>query len=81
MIYIPLKQIKKYDLSICQAGLRHMNRPMEVLRKMTEAVKKSGLVVSIDINRELIEHRLRNILKCMIKLPSILRIKKVENRF
>lgn len=43
---------KKYDLAICQAGLRHMNRPMEVLKKMIAAVKKNGLVVCVDVNRE-----------------------------
>lgn len=43
---------KKYDLAICQAGLRHMNRPMEVLKKMIASVKKNGLVVCVEVNRE-----------------------------
>ncbi|HEX2945372.1 MAG TPA: methyltransferase domain-containing protein [Clostridia bacterium] len=47
-----LKTDKKYDIAVCQAGLRHMNRPMEVLRIMTDAVKKGGLVACIDVNRE-----------------------------
>ena len=33
-------------------GLRHMNRPMEVLKKMIAAVKKNGLVVCVEVNRE-----------------------------
>lgn len=47
-----LKIDKKYDIAICQAGLRHMNRPMEVLKKMADSVKKDGLVACIDVNRE-----------------------------
>lgn len=44
---------KQYDLSICQATLRHMNQPMQILWKMKYAVKQNGLVVSIEINREI----------------------------
>lgn len=47
-----LETDKKYDMAICQAGLRHMNKPMEVLKKMTDSVKKGGLVVCIEVNRE-----------------------------
>lgn len=47
-----LKTDKKYDLAICQAGMRHMNKPMEVLKKMAESVKKDGLIACIEINRE-----------------------------
>jgi transcriptional regulator with XRE-family HTH domain len=43
---------KKYDLAVCQAGLRHMNKPMEVLKKMVTCVKKDGLVACVEINRE-----------------------------
>lgn len=43
---------KKYDLAISQVGLRHINRPIEVLKKMISAVKKNGLVICLDINRE-----------------------------
>ncbi|WP_055666179.1 DNA (cytosine-5-)-methyltransferase [Desnuesiella massiliensis] len=43
---------KKYDIAICQAALRHMNKPLEVLRKMADSVKKGGLVVCVDVNRE-----------------------------
>lgn len=47
-----LETNEKYDMAICQAGLRHMNKPMEVLKRMKTSVKKSGLVVCVDINRE-----------------------------
>lgn len=43
---------KKYDIAIIQVGLRHMNKPMEVLKKMINSVKKGGLIVCIDVNRE-----------------------------
>jgi len=43
---------KEYDIAIIQTGLRHMNSPLEVLRKMISSVKKDGLIVCIDINRE-----------------------------
>jgi Predicted transcriptional regulators len=43
---------KKYDMVIIQAGLRHMNRPMEVVKKMIASVKKGGLVICVDVNRE-----------------------------
>lgn len=43
---------QKYDMAIIQAGLRHMNRPMEVLQKMIASVKKGGLIIGIDVNRE-----------------------------
>lgn len=42
----------RYDMAICQAGLRHMNKPMEVLKKMVTSVKKDGIVVCVDVNRE-----------------------------
>lgn len=46
------KANKGYDMAIIQAGLRHMNKPLEVLKIMTASVKKGGLVVCIDVNRE-----------------------------
>jgi SAM-dependent methyltransferase len=48
-----LKTRNKYDLCICQATLRHMNKPLEVLKNMKEAVKDNGLVVCVEINREI----------------------------
>lgn len=47
-----LKTDKKYDFAICQSGLRHMNNPMEIIKKMTASVKNGGLVVCVDVNRE-----------------------------
>lgn len=43
---------KKYDLAICQACLRHMNRPLDVLVQMIESVKSGGLVACVEVNRE-----------------------------
>ncbi len=43
---------KKYDIAIIQAGLRHMNRPLEVMKKMIASVKKGGLIICVDVNRE-----------------------------
>lgn len=43
---------REYDIAIIQAGLRHMNRPVEVLKKMIASVKKGGLIICIDVNRE-----------------------------
>lgn len=42
-----------YDLVICQAVLRHIGRPMEFLERMRQACRPGGLVVCIDVNREL----------------------------
>lgn len=47
-----LESNEKYDMAICQAGLRHMNKPMEVLRKMVDLVKEEGFIVCVDVNRE-----------------------------
>lgn len=44
---------KKFDLSICQAALRHCNEPVKILEKMRDAVKPDGIVISVEINREL----------------------------
>lgn len=43
---------KKYDMAICQAGLRHMNKPMEILKIMVASVKKGSIVACVDVNRE-----------------------------
>lgn len=47
-----LETDKKYDMAICQVGLRHMNKPIEVLTKMVASVKKNSLVVCVEVNRE-----------------------------
>jgi transcriptional regulator with XRE-family HTH domain len=43
---------KKYDLAICQACLRHLKRPLEALTNMVEVVRKGGMVVGVEVNRE-----------------------------
>lgn len=43
---------EKYDMAICQALLRHLPNPKDILRKMTEAVSIGGMVVCIEVNRE-----------------------------
>lgn len=50
-IYI-FKADKSYDLAIGVAALRHLNKPMAVMKNMIASVKKGGLVVCIDVNRE-----------------------------
>ncbi|OGO79553.1 MAG: hypothetical protein A2Y23_09830 [Clostridiales bacterium GWB2_37_7] len=47
-----LNTSKKYDIAILQVGLRHMNKPMDILSKMIDSVKEDGLVICIEINRE-----------------------------
>ncbi|MBH1941343.1 DNA (cytosine-5-)-methyltransferase [Mobilitalea sibirica] len=42
----------KYDVAISQVGLRHLNRPKEILKIMKASVKKGGLIVCLDVNRE-----------------------------
>lgn len=44
---------KRYDMSICQAALRHMNQPVQILENMKNSVKMGGLVVTVEINREI----------------------------
>lgn len=43
---------KKYDFAICQACMRHLNRPLEALANMVEVVRKGGMVVCVEVNRE-----------------------------
>lgn len=47
------KASKKYDMAICQAFLRHTNKPYELLKKMIDSVKIGGSVACIEVNREL----------------------------
>ncbi|WP_312371094.1 DNA (cytosine-5-)-methyltransferase [Lachnoclostridium sp.] len=47
------KTERKYHLSICQATLRHMNYPLQILETMKESVLPGGLVVCVEINREI----------------------------
>lgn len=44
---------KKYDLAICQAALRHLNRPIDILHKMKDCVKSGGFVACVEVDREI----------------------------
>ncbi len=48
--YIPHKQ---YDIAICQAVLRHIPQPNEILKKMVDSVMPSGMVICIEVNRRM----------------------------
>lgn len=51
--FLTWKPAGHYDLVICQAVLRHIDRPYAFLEKMTEAAGSGGLVVCMDVNREI----------------------------
>lgn len=44
---------KRYDVTLSQCAMRHVNDPGAFLRKMIAQTKPGGLVVAIDVNREL----------------------------
>ncbi|MBQ8326431.1 MAG: methyltransferase domain-containing protein [Lachnospiraceae bacterium] len=44
---------KRYDITMCQGVLRHQGTSEPILKKMMELTKKNGLIVSMDINREI----------------------------
>lgn len=44
---------KHYDVTISQCAMRHVNDPRTFLRKMITQTKPGGLVIAIDVNREL----------------------------
>jgi len=44
---------KQYDVAICQALLRHLPNPKNTLKKMINSVLVGGMVVCIEVNREL----------------------------
>ncbi|QUI22026.1 methyltransferase domain-containing protein [Vallitalea pronyensis] len=44
---------QNYDIAICQAVLRHINNPYEILKKMISSVTIGGKVICIEINRAL----------------------------
>ena len=44
---------KYYDIVISQCTMRHVNEPQIFLRKMIAQTKSGGLVLAIDVNREL----------------------------
>lgn len=43
---------EKYDMAICQAVLRHLPNPKDILKKMVGSVSVGGMVVCIEVNRE-----------------------------
>lgn len=45
------KSNKQYDLTICQAVLRHASHPTEILSNMVDATKSGGKVICIEVNR------------------------------
>ena len=47
------KPDRTYDIAICQAFLRHMNNPVNILENMIKSVKSGGLVICIEVNREI----------------------------
>lgn len=47
------KTKKKYDIALCQGVFRHYGTSEAILKKMYELTKKGGLIVSMDINREI----------------------------
>lgn len=45
--------VAEYDIAICQAVLRHLNNPEDILKKMTQSVKENGLVICIEPSRRM----------------------------
>lgn len=41
-----------YDLAICQALLRHLPNPKDILAKMVDAVSVGGMVICVEVNRK-----------------------------
>lgn len=44
---------RQYDFVFSQCAMRHVNAPREFLRKMIAQTKAGGMVVAVDVNREL----------------------------
>lgn len=44
---------EKYDIAICQALLRHLPNPKEIVIKMVDSVTVGGKVICIEVNREI----------------------------
>lgn len=43
---------EKYDIAICQALLRHLPNPKDILKKMIDSVSVGGMVICVEVNRE-----------------------------
>lgn len=46
-------ETKKYDIVICQAFLRELSNPKLMLEKMISSLKADGIIICIEVNREL----------------------------
>ena len=44
---------EKYDMVVCQAFLRELSKPKNALKNMIHSLKREGLIVCIEVNREL----------------------------
>lgn len=47
--YVPTKH---YDIAICQTVLQHIPEPIRILKKMKDAVKPDGMVICMEISRD-----------------------------
>lgn len=47
------KETEKYDVVICQAFLRELSDPKKALKRMVDCLKPQGLIICIEVNREL----------------------------
>jgi 2-polyprenyl-3-methyl-5-hydroxy-6-metoxy-1,4-benzoquinol methylase len=43
---------KKYDIAICQTVLQHISNPLNILKKMKDSVKTNGMVICIELSRD-----------------------------
>lgn len=44
---------EKYDIAICQAVLQHIANPIPILEKMKDSVVEGGLVIAMDVSRDM----------------------------
>lgn len=44
---------KKYDIAICQAVLQHISDPLPVVDTMKESVKPGGMVIGLEVSRNM----------------------------
>ena len=47
------QEIEQYDMVVCQAFLRELSKPKQALKKMVDSLKSGGLIVCIEVDREL----------------------------
>lgn len=45
---------EKYDIAICQTVLQHIPNPIKILEKMKDALKPNGMVICIELNRDIV---------------------------